>query len=176
MSRAITNDRNANSAANGRGIVVIVGLRQERHTVNSRWRETARSPDPNSIHQEDIWTHGRSSFAPSCSFSFSLSSSSTWVDRCLPRRLLGLANETRKRRRVRSRPETAPSLARQPSRDSDGNYSSSGICCELPAKIAAKKRINVTGEEKESEQESGRRRRGENSTLIFLSDNCRGDN
>lgn len=66
--------------------------------------------------------------------------------------------------------------------DSDGNYSSSGVCCKRLAKISAKKRINVTGGKRKRERERNRKidrdreRGGGSSLLIFLSDNCRGDN
>jgi len=40
--------------------------------------------------------------------------------------------------------------------DSDGNYSSSYVCCKRLAKIPAKKRINVTGGKREKTRERER--------------------
>lgn len=50
--------------------------------------------------------------------------------------------------------------------DSDGNYSSSGVCCERLAKISAKKRINVTGRERGGE--GGRESEKEREWLAYF--------
>lgn len=53
VSGAITDDRNANSATKSD----VTRLRRERHTVpRAIERNAAQSPDPNNIHQQDIWS------------------------------------------------------------------------------------------------------------------------
>lgn len=50
---AITGDRNANSATKGRD---VMRLRRERHAApRDREKRRTQSPDPNNIHQQDIW-------------------------------------------------------------------------------------------------------------------------
>jgi len=58
VSGAITGDRNANSATKGRD---VTRLRRERHAVPcDREKRHTQSPDPNNIHQQDIWCSRRS--------------------------------------------------------------------------------------------------------------------
>lgn len=53
VSGAITGDRNANSATKGRD---VMRLRRERHAApRDREKWHIQSPDPNNIHQQDIW-------------------------------------------------------------------------------------------------------------------------
>lgn len=105
-------------------------------------RNAAQSPDPNNIHQQDIWS-SRGSGASVASPRIGL-----------PRRLRARSLAARKRHRVCS--DAAPD-----SRGKAGQRRKllvfGGICCERLAKIPAKKRINVTGREKDGERDREKR-------------------
>lgn len=107
VSGAITDDRNANSATKSD----VTRLRRERHTVpRAIERNAAQSPDPNNIHQQDIWSSRGSGasvaspriFRDVCELAVSLRGS-VIVSARMRRRALG------------------------EKRNSDGNYSSSEV-------------------------------------------------
>ncbi|EFN63929.1 hypothetical protein EAG_03025 [Camponotus floridanus] len=107
VSGAITDDRNANSATKSD----VTRLRRERHTVpRAIERNAAQSPDPNNIHQQDIWS-SRGSGA-------SVASPRIFRDVC--ELVVSLRGSVIVSARMRRR-------ALGEKRNSDGNYSSSEV-------------------------------------------------
>lgn len=137
ISGAITGDRNANSATKGRD---VTRLRRERHIARRRAIERNG-------------TYNRRTLTTSINKIYGVRGASGFPRIGLPRASAS-SQRARKRHRVCSWGGAGLFGEKQ---DSDGNYSSSGVCCERLAKIPAKKRINVTGGgEREGEGEGGR--------------------
>lgn len=128
--RAVTRDRNANSATKGRDFTRLRRDGERRVAARDREKRQTGSPDPNNIHQQDIWSSRgfrfpRIGLLPRCVSCELADCARARAWEAAPRHLATVRADS---------PGGAWVLRLGENRDNDGNCSSWSVCCELPGK------------------------------------------